>query len=320
MSSDTPRSAAEARERVRKLTKWCREHPPAGGRRRDVSKPLIIYHGKCYDGFTSAWIAAKALNEQQGAVPELHAARYGDPPPKVDGRHVFVLDFSYPRSVMEFMHRRAASLLVLDHHKTAAEACEGLTFCTFDMERSGCGLTWDHFYMPTFSRPAWVNHVEDRDLWRFALDGTREVHAYIASLPMTFDAWDNLAATPIEEVKAGGRAIAQYIDTYCDKASEEARIITWNGTPLALVNVPYQNASEMASYLLKKHPEARFACGWFVRADGHIQFSLRSRGDYDVAEEAKKLGGGGHAGAAGFDLPFEQGIEWVQPEDPHAAD
>lgn len=35
-------------------------------------------------------------------------------------------------------------------------------------------------------------------------------------------------------------------------------------------------------------------------ADGLIQWSLRSRGDFDVSEVAKQYGGGGHRPAAGF--------------------
>ena len=35
-------------------------------------------------------------------------------------------------------------------------------------------------------------------------------------------------------------------------------------------------------------------------SDGRFQYSLRSRGDFDVSELAKKHGGGGHKGAAGF--------------------
>ena len=61
-------------------------------------RPLVIYHGNCYDGFTAAWIANSALNDA-----ELIPAKYGDPPPDVMAREVFVLDFSYPREVMQAM-------------------------------------------------------------------------------------------------------------------------------------------------------------------------------------------------------------------------
>lgn len=277
-----------------------------------MSKALIIYHGNCYDGFTAAWIAEEAMILENVRV-ELFPARYGDPPPDVEGRDVTVLDFSYPREVMLEMHAKASHLQVLDHHKTAEADCAGLDFCKFDMDRSGCRMAWDHYFGGP--PPEWVAHIEDRDLWRFALDGTRDVHAYVASLPMTTEAWDSLSKTPIADVKAGGRAIAGYIDTYCEKAAQESYLVDWGADrPVAVVNVPYQNASEMASRLLDKSPDAAFCAGWFMRADGRIQFSLRSRGDFDVSSVAKRFGGGGHAGAAGFDLSLEESLDYIRPK------
>ena len=57
---------------------------------------------------------------------EFHAASHGDPPPEVDGREVYVVDFAYPRPVMEAMARHARKLTVIDHHITAAQDLEGL--------------------------------------------------------------------------------------------------------------------------------------------------------------------------------------------------
>jgi len=275
---------------------------------------LIIYHGNCYDGFTAAWIAEESLALEN--VPcELFPAKYGEPPPDCTGRQVYILDFSYPRAVMEEIYRQAQSIVVLDHHKTAAEDCAGLDFCTFDMGRSGARMAWDYFFPG--EPPDWVLRVEDRDLWRFRFDDTRAAHAYIASLPMTTEAWDGLARMPLSEIVASGKAISTYIDTYCEKAAQEARVVRLDGVGeipsalVAMVNVPYQNASEMADVLLKKHPECSFSAGWFQRHDGRVQFSLRSRGDFDVSAFAKCYGGGGHKGAAGFDLSLMDAIGFI---------
>lgn len=262
-------------------------------------KQLIIYHGNCYDGFTAAWVARRAL-WNNGLDAELFPAKYGEPPPPVMGRVVYVLDFSYPREVMEKMHAEAAFLLVLDHHKTAAEACAGLPFCVFDMERSGCRMAWDYFEPGT--PPDWILRIEDRDLWRFKYGDTKEVHAYVAAQPMTEESWDRIAQTPIAAIAAGGKAIREYIDTYCAKAAQEARVAYVGGHRAVVVNVPYQNASEMADVLLRDYEHVAFSAGYFQRADRRWQFSLRSRGGFDVSYIAKKFGGGGHLAAAGFDV------------------
>ena len=62
--------------------------------------PLCIYHGLCADGFTAAWVVWKFYGE--GHV-DFHPGTHGDPPPEVDGREVYLVDFSYPRPVIEAM-------------------------------------------------------------------------------------------------------------------------------------------------------------------------------------------------------------------------
>lgn len=60
---------------------------------------------------------------------------------------------------------------------------------------------WDYLF-PGEDRPLLLNHVEDRDLWRFKLAGTREIQAFIFSHEYRFDQWDRLmAANPTELLK-----------------------------------------------------------------------------------------------------------------------
>lgn len=49
---------------------------------------------------------------------------------------------------------------------------------------------------------------------------------------------------------------------------------------------------------------------------GRIRVSLRSRGEYDVADVARQVGGGGHRNAAGcsFETSFEEALELVLPK------
>ncbi len=118
---------------------------------------------------------------------------------------------------------------------------------------------------------------------------------------MTLESWDNLARLSIETVVERGKSIRRYIETYIEKASGEARTVDIDGDSVVTLNIPYQNASETASYLLNHHPSADYAMGYFQRGDGRWQYSLRSRSEFDVSEVAKYYGGGGHAQAAGFE-------------------
>ena len=61
-------------------------------------------------------------------------------------RTVFIVDFSYPRTILEEMEESAESLVVIDHHKTAEEDLRGLDYCHFDMTHSGAYLAWEYLF------------------------------------------------------------------------------------------------------------------------------------------------------------------------------
>lgn len=260
-------------------------------------RPLVIYHGpSCMDGFTAAWVANQFLKDA-----ELRPMSYDDEPPtdeEVAGREVYVVDFSFKRAVCERLARSAKIFLVLDHHKSAEEELRGLPYATFDMNRSGAGMTWDFF--SELPRPWLVDYVEDRDLWRFALLGSREANAFVACTPMTLDEWEALAyrVNPMEAAQLGAGALA-FEQMCARKAAETARVVHFEGHDVPFVCTQYQLASVTAGLLAESAP---FAVAWFQKTDGAFQYSLRSRGEggVDVSEVAKRYGGGGHRNASGF--------------------
>lgn len=155
-----------------------------------MTEKLCIYHGNCADGFGSAWIVEHLFPDQY----EFHPGKYGTEPPDCAGKDVLLVDFSYKRDVMEQIARQANKVLVLDHHKTAIEdlqplADNGTIRAVFDVERSGAGITWDYFE-PNLMRPKLIDHIEDRDLWKFQLPWTKEIQAAVFSYPYDFGVWD----------------------------------------------------------------------------------------------------------------------------------
>jgi uncharacterized protein len=268
------------------------------------SGPLVLYHANCADGFCAAWVAHRVLGDAAEYVP----VQYGQDPPDVSGRDVFILDFSYKRPVLEEMSRQAARLIVLDHHKTAREeladvrlACPG--FVRFDMDRSGGRLAWEHFCAGEKS-PWLVNYTEDRDLWRWDLLHSREVSAALASRPRTFLEWDRLhERSPARSAPDGlvteGAAVLRYQEQLVESLCATAREVELDGHKVLAANTACL-ISEVAGKLAEGRP---FGAAWFVRGDGKTQWSLRSRdGGVDVFPVARKLGGGGHRNAAGFEV------------------
>lgn len=278
-------------------------------------KTLCIYHGNCADGFGAAWVVRHSLGENN---VEFLAGHYGMTTPDVTDRIVIIVDFSFPLDTLQSMALQARGVLVLDHHKTAAEALTDVEpaplhfhawtddspkLCAlFDMDRSGAGLTWD-FFFPDNDRPALINHIEDRDLWRFKLDGTREILANLFSYPQDFEAWDELMQQPMSAAIAAGTAInRKHHKDVADLVASSKRRMIIAGHEVPVANLPHIHASD-AGHLMAQG-EKFAAC--YQDSTEHRYFSLRSIDEgMDVSEIAKQYGGGGHRNAAGFKVPFD---------------
>lgn len=257
----------------------------------------VLYHADCLDGFTAAWAFWKFNNKNAAFIP----VRYGSPSPVITpGSDVYMLDFSYDRKTLTDLSVRCLSLLALDHHKTAQEDLKGLPFAVFDMNRSGAGLAWDYFAPMSEPRPWLVNYIEDRDLFRNRLPMTKEVSALTRSVPRTFQDWDKLNATDLEDVKRSGRGCLMHLQGYTQATLPHAFLATLGSIVLPLVNIAYEGGSDVANALLNYKWETNVAGYYFERPDGQWQYGLRSVGEFDCSQIAKGFGGGGHKGAAGF--------------------
>lgn len=259
---------------------------------------LVIYHGACLDGFTSAWVAWRYL-VSQGVDAEFHPAIFGGELPDVADKIVYMLDFSASRAAIADIHRLAKRFVILDHHKSAEAELEGLPYAHFNMKKSGAGMTWDYFF-PDDSRPWLVDYVEDRDLWKFRMPNSRPINAWVSTAKQTFEDWDTLCAEGPKKALAHGQAVELFIERYIREMRSQVQYMPFAGhDDIPVVNAPYINISELVGSMAEDVPDA-FAVGWFQRGDGQIQYSLRSRGKFDVSELAQRFGGGGHAQSAGF--------------------
>lgn len=252
----------------------------------------VLYHADCADGFGAAFAAWKVLGGQAAYLPVTH----GEPAPDIPASaRVAIVDFSYPRQQILEMRGRFADLVILDHHKTAEEELQGLDFAVFDMEKSGARMAWEYWH-PGEELPALLAHVEDKDLWRWDLPGSKEVSVALHAYPMEFELWDSLN---LEHLKIEGVALLRLQEQLIQGAVQRAR---W--AELAGYRVPIVNAtdfrSEIANRLCEVHPEAPFAAAYYDTKEGERAWSLRSRDEFDVAELARRFGGGGHKNAAGY--------------------
>ncbi|MFT0167538.1 hypothetical protein ACLKMY_00720 [Paraburkholderia mimosarum] len=264
-------------------------------------KPLVIYHGNCADGFSGAWCFWKMFGNEAEYLPGV----YQKDPPDVAGRTVYLVDFSYKREIVKAMVASALRVTLIDHHKTAIEDLDGLPglFTYTDLNRSGATLAWD-FLFPDTDRPLLLGHIEDRDLWRFRLTGTREIQAFVFSREYTFEQWDRLMSADQAELVqmcAAGAAIERkHRKDVAELVRVCARRMTIAGFDVPVASLPYTMSSDAGHEMAQGE---RFAACYWDTVDGRT-FSLRAADDgIDVSEIAAQFGGGGHAKAAGFKVP-----------------
>lgn len=297
-------------------------------------RKLCIYHGNCADGFGAAWAVREALGDDV----EFHAGVYQDPPPDVTDRDVILVDFSYKYDVLVEMSWKAKSILVLDHHKSAAEdlgrlpwagktpddfRVECAAYCQscnmphigaiFDMERSGAGLAWDFFH-PGKPRPRLIDYIEDRDLWRFNLTASREINAALFSYPYDFNIWSPLMKQDLVVLHTEGVGIERkHHKDVAELVAVTRREMVIGGFRVPAASLPYTYTSDAGALMCQPFDDGSgvswvppFAACYWDTPDGRV-FSLRSLPNgSDVSEIAKQYGGGGHRNAAGFRVPLDQ--------------
>lgn len=252
----------------------------------------ILYHADCADGFGAAFAAWKVLGDKATYIPVQH----GDPPPELPSEaRVAIVDFSYKREVILAIKEQVTELIVLDHHTTAQEELAGLPFATFDMTKSGARMAWEYWH-PGKAVPDMIAYIEDKDLWLWNLEQSREFTIALHSYPMDFEVWKKL--TP-SHLKLEGVALLRLQDKMVESALNRVRFQNLFGYDVPVVNAT-EFRSEIANHLCKLHPDAPFAAAFHYDKNGELNWSLRSVGDFDVAALARQAGGGGHKNASGF--------------------
>ncbi len=280
-------------------------------------KPLIIYHGQCPDGFGSAWWLQRNL--EGGA--DLHPGKYGEAPPDVAGRDLFIVDFCYPTDELEAIAASAATVLVLDHHQTSegwlADTTSYQVFgsvdevmvrrdlptAVLDKEHSGVGLVIQYVLWSTgMWAPWWLGNIQDRDLWQFKMEHTPEIFAAISSRPYTVEAWDEMLELSAGTLLTEGTAIERWRNKLIEDTVATAFETEIGGHEVWCAASPYAIGSDVAGELAKRKPKLFGA--YFVDYGTKVRFGLRSTPTgLDVAALAAKWwDGGGHKHAAGFEI------------------
>lgn len=312
----------------------------------------VIYHAACPDGFGAAFAAWKHF----GAGARFCAMHHGEPwePLGLAGHEVYILDFSFARDALEAMAALAHSVTQIDHHMSARNPWSSALLAVenggerfnhptlpltliFDLTKSGARLAWEYFF-PALPLPLVLSHIEDADLWRFALPGTRAFGRALRLQPFDFTLWDDLcnettdqASPRYQAMLTEGTAIELFFQHEVTRLAESHLVMPANlrgeplddlqsvrhGQPLIsaqnsnwralsglAINADSMFASELGHLLAER--SGSFGLIWQLAGDGEIKVSLRAAGKANVAEIASHYGGGGHPNAAGFRITVAQ--------------
>jgi hypothetical protein len=274
--------------------------------------PLVLYHGRsCPDGFAAA-LAAQLFF---GARAEYLGLDHGDIKavddlPPLQGRAVYILDFSFDVAILQGIEDRAAKLVLLDHHKSAAEKLTGFAcrcgVVHFDMGKSGARLAWEFFH-PDAPLPDLVRYVEDRDIWAWQFPESAGFLAALDMEPFEYARWAEIAAFTPEQLTvfmARGQAMDEKFAKLASDIAEGAQPVLFNGQSGLMVNAPGVFHSLVGEMLSKK--SGTFALMWTAGKGGVVKVGLRSQRGYDCIPLAESMGGGGHAQACGFKIGPER--------------
>ncbi len=271
-----------------------------------MAKVICLYHANCLDGFGSAAIV-RSYYPDAVLVP----VHYGRDIPMISYKDatVYIVDFSYDVATMnEILSRGADSITIIDHHKTA-EYLNELPPCanprirlyldTSNEQYSGVGLCWNYFSGDHTPLPRVLRAIQDRDIWKFKEDYTKEITAALRLYEQDskLATWlvtsnDSFVNTLINN----GSILMQKFHSDLAVLYKHRCYINFAGYKVPAVNAPPMYASELGEMLAV---DEAFGVVWSFNGK-NFSVSLRStHKGIDVSEVAKLVGGGGHKHAAG---------------------
>ena len=320
-----------------------------------MSNTKIIYHKinklqPCPDGETAAWTALKkypdaevigweyqtepplAADELTGFFKLLFRSLFEKKkhPQKsliAPGDRVVIVDFSFPKEVLDSWVAIGVEVVVIDHHKTAQKMLEGFAggILRFDMGKCGAMLTWEYFF-PDKPVPEFIKYVQDQDLWQWALPYSKEVREAFGSLGRNFKTFDFLETLPADEFVEYMRAVGEPLVKAREERVEaiaarhkDRQLDEYVIKAVELTEDELFLTSDVCAFLYNQFPEVPFtACfnyepqNWLqklFRRAKTVKWSLRSSNKnpnaVDVSAVAKRRGGGGHFNSSGYSIKEE---------------
>ena len=288
----------------------------------------ICYYHNDLDGKCAAAIVLKKYSDCR-----MREIDYKDDPDftqeVMDEEWVFIVDFSLKPEKMDQLLAVVGpeSIIWIDHHRTAMDykyQCLPIKLKDGITERwpielkgireegkSGCVLTWEYLY-PNIIQPWVVRWIGDRDVW--AWEYGEDTKLFTAGMllqncdPTNTLLWRSLFdddSTLLDSILNNGELVIKNRAMYAKSCRGCLGYkVIWEKQPCFIINMPMTSTEDFGEYY------ANYLCIGMSFDGKQWTVSMRSKDPdiCDVSKIAKKYGGGGHPGAAGFvcnTLPWE---------------
>lgn len=282
-------------------------------------KPIdtVIYYHPDLDGTTAAAVVKK---KELLLLPTLsivckkfhHGQPIQDPPRAIT---TYAVDSTLSQADYDLLVRRSQTVFWIDHHRTnykdVIKRRDADVFVLSD-EHAACRLAWD-FLFPANPPPLPVLLADDYDLWKFEMgDFTRYFEALFEVELNDVDLMCDLLEKGVDTQAIVSRGRDYYNARM--KAVEQAAkkgYERWLGDyKIYLVNHT-AHVSELGHFILDLGYDIAWMWAYrFISGRLYIVNHLRSE-RVNVAEIAKRYGGGGLPAAAGFAVPAREPDELI---------
>jgi len=296
-----------------------------------ILRNIHVFHHSDPDGYVSAGVVKFYNRDAKNTNIYMHAVNYTEHDQQLKlieesnlktNDTIYILDFSFDRDVMEKLASEHEDCVWIDHHVTAINKMDGVNIKGVrKVGEAGCLLTWKYFY-PEQQAPLFIVLVHMFDVWQNHNKERWEniIRPFIYGLDsMIWDyedsdnVWDMLFMNStdtqiIQNIIKDGKVIQKYIQKQNKHTTNKCAFVTLFEGGRAIVANTEKTGSDMFDSVYNPE-EHDFMMSFSLTKSGYWAVSLYStKAEFHVGSIAKKYGGGGHAGAAGFqceELPFQ---------------
>ena len=254
------------------------------------------------DGLACSYLATLIYKN-----PEIHYLNPGQKfPVDPTDREVVIADFSFSFEEMEEIHKKAKSVVLYDHHKSALPLVK-LPYCHIDESECGASLMLKKLCASGMSPrlEAFIEYVKDHDLWLFKEDCSKAVRLFFRSYPIELKSVEKILDFGIPHWGELGKPILRYQENLVNSIVDKSKKITLaRKYEVPVAQCSLSNLISEVGHQLALKSDCGIGCTYFDNDEGQRIYSLRSLQNVSALPIAQYYGGGGHDHACGFSVPL----------------